>query len=424
MYTKRVVLSVVLSIILMLTVLTGAFAAGGQEEITLSVWCFNLGELESRIERFEQMYPNIKVDLTVISFEELPHKMKLVIGAGINVPDVFTAGDTFVKDFVESGFYDDLSKAPYNADVSELVDYQVEMGTDSDGVLRAISWQATPGGFFYRRSIAKEYLGTDDPEEVGKMLSSWDKLLETGRLLKEKSNGKIKLISSYEVLLNCFLSTRKSGFVNDKNELVIDPAILEYFDIAKLLRDEGLTAKISAWSPSWFNGMKAGSNIFGYLLPTWGLHFILKENAPDSSGDWGLTNGPASYFLGGTWLGVYANSKNKEAAWKFVQMMTLDHETLKWWAKSTGDFIGNKVVINEIKDTFSEPYLNGQNHYAFFAKEVGKIDSSMVTIYDNTIIELMMGVLGDYIDGLKTKEEAIESFKDDVKNAYPDIIVR
>jgi len=421
---KRVFLSVVLSIILMLTVLTGAFAAGGQEEITLSIWDYNPDELTSRIERFEQMYPNIKVNFSFFPDTEFTTKVKLAIGANIKVPDVFTANADWVKDFVESGLYDDLYKAPYNADVSELVDYQVKLGTDSSGALRAISWQAAPGGFFYRRSIAKEYLGTDDPEEVGKMLSSWDKLLETGRLIKEKSNGKIKLITGWEDLKRCFLSNRKDGYVNDKNELVIDPAILEYFDIAKLLRDEGLTAKISQWSPPWYDGMKTGSNIFGYFLPTWGLHYVLKTNAPDSSGDWAVTNGPTSYFWGGTWLGVYANSKNKEAAWKFIQMVTMDHETLKWWAKGTGDFLGNKVVNNEIKDTFSEPYLNGQNHYAFFDKEVGKIDASNVTIYDNTITDLMMGALGDYIDGLKTKEEAVKSIKDGTKDAYPDIIVK
>jgi len=65
--------------------------------------------------------------------------------------------------------------------------------------------------------------------------------------------------------------------------------------------------------------MKADSNIFGYVLPTWGLHYVLKANAPDSSGDWGLTNGPSSYFWGGTWLGIYVNSKKKDAAWKFVR---------------------------------------------------------------------------------------------------------
>jgi len=420
---KRLVLSVILSIILMMTGLTSVFAVGGQDEITLSIWSFT-NELEKPIERYQKMYPNIKVEYTIIPSEEYPSKLKPILMSGKNAPDVFTGESAYVKDFVESAFWDDLSKAPYNADVSELVDYQVGMGTDSNGILRAISWQTTPGGFFYRRSIAKEYLGTDDPEEVGKMLFSVNKFIETGRLLKEKSNGKIKLIPGYADYSWYPLSARKSGYVNDKNELIIDSAILEYFDIAKILRDEGLTAKIDQWSPSWFEGMKSDSNIFGYILPTWGLHFVLKTNAPDSSGDWGLTNGPASYFWGGTWLGVYANSKHKDAAWKFVHMMTLDHETLKWWATETGDFVGNKVVFNEIKDTFSDPYLNGQNHYKFFAKEAPKVDSSIITRYDDVLNGMMLGAIGDYINGLKTKEEAIELFRVDVKNAYPDIIVK
>ena len=105
-------------------------------------------------------------------------------------------------------------------------------------------------------------------------------------------------------------------------------------------------------------------------------------------------------------------------------MMTLDHETLEWWATLTGDFVGNQVVFEEIKGTFSDPYLNGQNHYEFFAKEAPKIDSSIVSRYDLELNNMLLGAIGNYIDGLKTKEEAIQSFKDDVENAYPELIVK
>lgn len=140
---KRLVLSVALSIILVMTGLTCAFA---QDEITLSLWSFT-DELTRPIERFEQMYPNIKIELTIVPSEEYPSKLKPVLRTGKNAPDIFTGEFAYVKDFVESGIWDDLSKPPYNADVSELVDYQVEMGTDSTGALRAISWQTTPGVF-------------------------------------------------------------------------------------------------------------------------------------------------------------------------------------------------------------------------------------------------------------------------------------
>lgn len=421
---KRLILSVVLSTIFLMMALISGFTAAG-EETTLYIWSFT-DELTRPIERFEAMYPDIKVEFTIIPNEVYPSKIKPVLKSGVaGAPDVFTAEYAYVKDFVESGFYDDLYQAPYNADVSDLVPYQVEMGTDSTGALRAISWQTTPGGFYYRRSLAKEYLGTDDPEEVGAMLSSPALFLKTARLLKEQSNGEVKIMPGYGDYMHYPLCARIDGFVNDKNELVIDPAVLGYFDMAKILFDEELTANLGQWSPAWFEGMgQTDAKIFGYILPTWGLHYVLKPSGGDTSGDWGLTNGPASYFWGGTWLGVSATSKNKDAAWKFVEMMTLDRETLKWWAQLTGDFVGNQVVMNEIKDTFADPFLNGQNHYAFFAKEAPKIDSSIVSQYDLEIRNMMMAAIGDYVQGVKTKAEAIESLKADVANAYPDIIVK
>ena len=44
--------------------------------------------------------------------------------------------------------------------------YTKDIMTDSNGVLKGVSWQACPGGLIYSRSIAKDVLGTDDPAKV------------------------------------------------------------------------------------------------------------------------------------------------------------------------------------------------------------------------------------------------------------------
>ena len=62
-----------------------------------------------------------------------------------------------------------------SADVANQYKYTKDIMTDSKGVLKGVSWQACPGGFIYRRSIAKAVLGTDDPAKVQEALSSWDK---------------------------------------------------------------------------------------------------------------------------------------------------------------------------------------------------------------------------------------------------------
>ncbi len=167
------------------------------------------------------------------------------------------------------------------------------------------------------------------------------------------------------------------------NKLNIEQCIIDYFDWAKTMHDENLTAGIPLRSPDWFESMnKKDGSIFCYILPTWGLHFVLKANANNTKGDWGLCKGPGSYFWGGTWLGIHKNSKNKEIAWEFIKMLTLDRETIKWYAQSTGDFVGNQAVIDEIKNNVSEPFLKGQNHYLYFANEAPKVKGYIMGKYD------------------------------------------
>ena len=60
-------------------------------------------------------------------------------------------------------------------DLKDMYQYTKDIATDSKGKLKATTWQATPGLFAYRRSIAKDVLGTDDPDKVQEALSSWDK---------------------------------------------------------------------------------------------------------------------------------------------------------------------------------------------------------------------------------------------------------
>ena len=128
----------------------------------------------------------------------------------------------------------------------------------------------------------------------------------------------------------------------------------------------------------------ADGSVMCYILPTWGLHYVLKPNAePEAnngekafSGDWGLAVPPASYSWGGTWIGINSMSKEKALAYQFVKFVGSNEDFLEKWAKKTGDFVANTKVIDKVTPSFSEPFLGGQNHYAYFGKEAKKIDVS------------------------------------------------
>jgi multiple sugar transport system substrate-binding protein len=117
------------------------------------------------------------------------------------------------------------------------------------------------------------------------------------------------------------------------------------------------------------------------------------------------------------------NSQYKQEAWEFVKYMTLDPRVQELWAKDTGDFITSMSVINQIKGSFADPQLGGQNHYEFFAREALKIDGRLLAKYDLDIRNFLMGAVHEYTSGRMTKDEALEQFKENVKNAFPDVAV-
>ena len=395
----------------------------------LVVWTFS-DELKGMIEKhYLKDNPNLgyQVEVVVVPNENYQTKLDPVLASGKNAPDVFALEAAYLKKYVNSDFTMDLAKLGFDSGQVPVLDYVMDVSKDTNGQLKGLSWQGTPGAFFYRKSLAKEYLGVSEPTDVQALVSDFDKFYATAKTISEKSGGKVKSISSLGDMAQVFLAARSQGWVVD-NKFVVDPQIDNLFETAKKLEQEKLTSQAEQWTESWFAGMSDDS-VFGYFLPTWGLHYVLKTNAENattgksSAGDWGMIQGPSSYFWGGTFLGVREGSTMQKASYDLINYLTLNEAFLETWAKETGDFVANKNVVSKIKDTFTEPFLAGQNHYAAFAEMANTIDASTLTGYDQDIQKLMNEQLTAYSKGEKDKETAMKDFKSAVKNAFPELTV-
>lgn len=414
----------ILAALFSLALTVGSFAAPQK----LVVWSFT-DEMGKMIDYFKKANPNVDVEFVLVPNDVYQSKLKPVLQSGQGAPDVFTLEAAYVKGYVETGYMADISSLAKAAE--NTMQYTKDVTTDSKGILRGLSWQATPGAFFYRRSIAKKYLGTDDPVKVQAMLNSPDKFVEVGKLLKEKSGGKTVLISSIGDLFQVYKAGRKTGWVKG-NRFVIDPMMIRLLKEAKMFRDLGIDGKQQQWTEGWFAGMKDALksadgqpvSVFGYLLPTWGLHYVLKPNAGTTAGDWAMCQGPVPYFWGGTWVAAYDKSPNKDLALKFIQFMTTNEQFLTEWAKATGDLVSNTKVVDKIKNNYSESFLGGQNHYSAFAEMAKNINAKILTGYDQDIESIFQDQMENYVSGKKDLDTTIADFKAAVKNQYPDLIVR
>lgn len=387
---------------------------------TLTIWSSG-EELGRFVEGFNAVYPNIKVDITVVPNEDFLAKLTPTLASGKGAPDIFTGESDYVRYLVEGPYWEDLMQEPYNVTqyTDDMWKYIVSVGTDSKGAIKALSWQASPGSVMYRRDMAQEYLGVSEPEDVAKLLAGNKEMLKVAATLKK--NG-IKMFASWQDIWNMSFSNRDSSWIEDNN-LVIDDAVLNFMDMAKEITENGYSLNIDPWSPEWTAAVES-TDTFCYVLPTWGYQFVVKPAADTTNGKWALTTGSVPYVKGGTWLGIYKDSPNKEIAWEFMKYVTCNSEAQKTYAQQYGEYVSSISANEALATGEGEEVLGGQNLYEFYNNQMSKIPDNKMSPYDGVINNSFLSVTKAYANGTFSKDEAVKQFKDDIASNYPDLTIK
>ncbi|PTM60071.1 extracellular solute-binding protein [Desmospora activa] len=420
---KKYLIFSFLAMITLLVVLAGCSSSSAQKKKELRIWTFT-DEAKYAVEKFQEKHPDIDVDLLFITNDNYVQKLISVLQVEKNVPDVFFVEKSYWPQIRQIPRLENLSQEPYNAE--EILDQQYQYiqdnERDEEGIVRGLGYQGTPGGFFYRRDLTQKYLGTDDPEEVSKLISSWDKIMDIGERVVEESNGKVHALPSWEDIGSVESSNIKEPWIVD-DKLVIDSVRLNQLDLVKEARERKVVANYEAWGPAWTVSMQQGTVMF-YAQPTWGLPHIFERNAPETSGKWGLAHGPKAFSGGGTFLAMYNQSENKDLAWEFMKFYTTDRDFLKELAESEQYFLSNQEINTELAPELTSDFLGGQKYFEFFDEAGEEVPSAPQTPYDNDINALWSEKVNDYLNGrLKTKEDMIQTFKTEVGRHFPEIQV-
>ncbi len=406
--------------------------AGKPKPARVSIWSFSK-EAEQLLNAYKKMAvvdeSKVQFEFILIDNKDYQSRLDAALKSKKGGPDVFVLEAAYLGKYVESGRLADLSSlAP---GYSGSFPYTVRMGTDRDGTVRALSWHAVPGGFFYRRSLAKKYFGTDDPAAVQERIATPDAFIEAARELARASSGKVAMICSAQDLFNPFKGARDVGWL-DGNKLVIDPMMVELARITRIFRDEALDPRIQMWTNGWFEGMKGAVygtrresvEIFGYFLPTWGLHYVLKPNAKghlgsSTVGDWGLARGPVPYSWGGNWLAASGGEgEDASEALKFIEYCCTNGEFQAAWAKETGDVVACQKAADEAKERYSEPFLGGQNHYAAFAEMARSMKGGNLSARDEEIDGAWQYQMKLFIQEKQSEETFIQDFRSELARAF------
>ena len=189
--------------------------------------------------------------------------------------------------------------------------YSVSIGTNSDGQVDGLGYQATGGCFIYRRSIAKDVFGTDDPAEISAIIGggsgSWDKFWEAAATLADAGCA---IVSGDGDVWHAVENSSDAGWLTEDGLLQIDPKREAFLDISKDLHDNGWSNDTQDWQDAWFADMKGegAKPVFGFFGPAWLINYTLAPNCGGSApgegtyGDWAVCAPPIGFFWGGTWI--------------------------------------------------------------------------------------------------------------------------
>jgi lactose/L-arabinose transport system substrate-binding protein len=396
----------------------------------ITVWVFsddvNVSGAKAAVPGFNKRHSDIEPDIVAVSGSDVHTKLMTTIASKSGIPDIAHIGVWDTMNFVAQGALWDITDRvqPY---VKDILPYQAAAYQDK-GRMYGIPWGGTAAAVFYRRDIFNE--AKIDPEKI----ETWADFIEAGKKISASSGGKVKMInlpigtSGEKASLQHFqqLLTQQSGssIYNTKGEITInDQANVKALNLIIEMINSGIGSNIEPWSPAEFGTWQDGS-VATIVNASWMKGII--EGQAGNSGKWGIMKLPSFETgstrvssAGGSGMVIPELSKNKEAAWTFIEYFLAGTEPQIESYK-----LG--CPIPSILSTYSDPtfkrpeaYWGGQVAGDFFVQVEPLVPP---VYYGKDYREIMTSILPDGIwkavTGKLNAQDALDEVKAAIANKF------
>ena len=331
--------------VLVLGMIGPRIAAAETVTITFANWAAAEGTTKPAIEKviadFEASHPDIRIKSEAISFSEIARQLALRVRAG-NPPDVaqLAGNDTFLiastgKLEPLSGYIDAKFKAELKPDALNSLQYQ--------GKLIALPWTLAPAGLWYDKAILQK--AGLDPEKPPKTIDELTTAMAAVRKTQpdviplglDTTNRPFALQSNWPWMATFGANPLGGAKAAESPQM---KAYLDWMrDLAKnRYIDPG--RKIGEFRP--LAAQDKVAFIWDQVLLQGVIQNANKMSDADFYKRWGVTTQPAgpsgkSYsFEGGHQLVMFADSKQKKAAWTFMQFVAASPAAIRDYTLGPG----------------------------------------------------------------------------------------
>ncbi|MCT2195557.1 sugar ABC transporter substrate-binding protein [Paenibacillus sp. p3-SID1389] len=351
---------------------------GAQEQVTITVWD-NYGAttpIKPLIPKFEEEFPNIKVDFQEQPWDNFWDKMAAAASGG-ETPDIATSGLMWNPKYTVFGLFADL-----NSLSGGKVNGQDIQAVYSEGMIEAATTDQGLFGIPYDFDSYSLYYRSDLLEEAGVSVppSNWDELVEIGKKLTKDLDGDGKT-DQYAFLVmpdwyhfEPFLYANGGKVLTDDNKQAAfnSPEGVEALQFyADLVNKHKIGIN---WTPdrgSYVAGLKDGTIAMFQDGPY--VMGLIKNSNPEQEGKWRITDALShkqyGTHIGGTYLSIFEKSEHKEEAWKFIEFLSREENAIQVY-KTSGAAPGYLPALDSKEVNSPDPFFGNEVPMEVFKKAV------------------------------------------------------
>jgi multiple sugar transport system substrate-binding protein len=402
----------------------GGSSAGQSNEIT--IWGWDRSDRRAEMHDLFTKDSGINVNISIVESRDMTQKLQTTMAAGGEMPDIAWCEATYRGKLLSLDIWEDTTAAPYNFDKGQVLDYLLPLETSDTG--RWVGPECpSVAGMAYKRGLAKEYFGTDDPEELERMFPDWPSFIRAGQEVQRKSGGKVFMMASLGSAANIMRGQSSEPFVNG-DKLNLEKSMQPILEQLIEFKRYGICDVIDSGTPEEGASYATNEHIF-YPCANWSLVFTIRANDRNGIGRWGFMLPPGGPFpWGGTVMGVPKNGKNKLGGVAYIKYFFGSEVGARHQRDYMGNFSPYKPLYQQA-DFYSakDEYFAGQDVQQAISQRVlpnikgvrppSKYDQDLADVL-NLAITSINASTGTSV----TAAALINQMKDDLVNKQPTII--
>jgi lactose/L-arabinose transport system substrate-binding protein len=349
----------------------------------LSIWGWDaaLNGLKVVDAAFTEAFPNITLEYVPRAVADTYQQLQLAASAGSGGPDISVIEDSHLAQFVQLGVLADITDnvAPY---VDQVNDYKW-LQAKADDRIYAMPWDSGPVAVFYRRDVFDK-VGIDPTS-----IATWDDYYAAAKTVSAAGGAKMLAQAkarntgrTFEMLL----WQRGLGYIDSDGKVILDtePRVQETLEFLGKFWTEDLATDTEEWTDPWYKEMADGT-VASIPGAVWMGTFFKSFIAPDASGKWGVFKLPTwgeepsqASNDGGSALAMFEASKQKDAAWAYIEFHLARQDQQLEMYKQTDLFPSLETTYTDPFFKEPDPYFADQPVRSLFAEIVAAVPAAGV----------------------------------------------